>query len=161
MSKRTAFGAMAIMLIVGSLFGMALYHRRAPRAAVNPPADNVEQARPNATPPTSAGGEINALTPAQVKARLGQKGFYVFDNNSPEDFKEAHLPGAKWLYPFELDEKALPADKNATLVFYCYDEECTACHEGARRALKLGYKNVYIMPAGIQGWQKAGLPVET
>jgi rhodanese-related sulfurtransferase len=28
------------------------------------------------------------------------------------------------------------------------------------RALKLGYKNVFIMPEGIAGWEKAGLPVE-
>ena len=27
-------------------------------------------------------------------------------------------------------------------------------------ALKLGYKNVFVMPAGIQGWKKAGKPVE-
>ena len=24
----------------------------------------------------------------------------------------------------------------------------------------MGYKNVYIMPAGIQGWEKAGKKVE-
>jgi rhodanese-related sulfurtransferase len=35
-----------------------------------------------------------------------------------------------------------------------------ACHEGAGRAVKFGYKNVFVMPAGIQGWEKAGLPVE-
>jgi len=28
-------------------------------------------------------------------------------------------------------------------------------------AFKLGYKNVFIMPAGIMGWEKAGKPVET
>jgi rhodanese-related sulfurtransferase len=27
-------------------------------------------------------------------------------------------------------------------------------------AVKLGYRHVYIMPEGIQGWQKAGKPVE-
>jgi rhodanese-related sulfurtransferase len=27
-------------------------------------------------------------------------------------------------------------------------------------ALKLGFKNVFVMPAGIQGWQKQGKPVE-
>ena len=32
--------------------------------------------------------------------------------------------------------------------------------EGAGRALKLGYKNVFVMPAGIMGWQKAGLPTQ-
>ena len=35
-----------------------------------------------------------------------------------------------------------------------------ASHEGARAALKFGFKNVYIMSAGIQGWEKAGQPVE-
>lgn len=35
-----------------------------------------------------------------------------------------------------------------------------ACHKGAGSALKLGYKHVYVMPAGIMGWQKAGKPVE-
>jgi len=29
-----------------------------------------------------------------------------------------------------------------------------ACHEGARAALKFGYKNVFIMSAGIQGWRR-------
>jgi rhodanese-related sulfurtransferase len=35
-----------------------------------------------------------------------------------------------------------------------------ACHQGARAALTYGYKNVFIMPAGISGWEKAGKPVE-
>jgi rhodanese-related sulfurtransferase len=36
-----------------------------------------------------------------------------------------------------------------------------ACHEGAGSALKLGYKKVFVLPAGIAGWKKAGKPVET
>ncbi len=35
-----------------------------------------------------------------------------------------------------------------------------ACHQAARAAVELGYKNVFIMSAGIQGWQKASKPVE-
>jgi len=35
-----------------------------------------------------------------------------------------------------------------------------ACHQAARAAVAYGYKNVFIMPAGIQGWEKAGKPVE-
>jgi len=35
-----------------------------------------------------------------------------------------------------------------------------ACHQAARAAVNFGYKNVYIMSAGIQGWEKAGKPVE-
>jgi len=28
-------------------------------------------------------------------------------------------------------------------------------------ALKLGFKKVFIMPAGLSGWKKAGKPLET
>jgi len=35
-----------------------------------------------------------------------------------------------------------------------------ACHQAARAAVSYGYKNVFIMPAGIQGWEKEGKPVE-
>ncbi len=35
-----------------------------------------------------------------------------------------------------------------------------ACHQAAREAVKLGYKNVFVMSAGFQGWEKAGKPVE-
>jgi rhodanese-related sulfurtransferase len=33
------------------------------------------------------------------------------------------------------------------------------CHKAARRAAEFGYKDLYIMPAGIVGWTKAGKPV--
>jgi rhodanese-related sulfurtransferase len=35
-----------------------------------------------------------------------------------------------------------------------------ACHEAARAAVKYGYTNVFVMPSGIAGWEKAGKPVE-
>jgi rhodanese-related sulfurtransferase len=35
-----------------------------------------------------------------------------------------------------------------------------ASHDAARRAAKLGWKNVFVMVAGIDGWVKAGKPVE-
>ena len=65
---------------------------------------------------------FKSLTPQEVNAKLKQKNFYVFDNNDPDVYKSAHLPGAKWLSPMDYDAKALPADKRATLVFYCHNE---------------------------------------
>jgi rhodanese-related sulfurtransferase len=35
------------------------------------------------------------------------------------------------------------------------------CHAGAGRAFELGYENVFVMPDGIAGWEKAKQPVET
>ena len=34
-----------------------------------------------------------------------------------------------------------------------------ACHESAGSAIKLGYKNVFVMPDGIRNWEQAGKPV--
>jgi rhodanese-related sulfurtransferase len=33
------------------------------------------------------------------------------------------------------------------------------CHHAARRAAELGYKDVFVMPEGIDGWEKAGKKV--
>lgn len=62
------------------------------------------------------------LTPAEVKAKLGQKNVYIFDNNAKEAYATAHLPGAKWLDPTHIEAKELPADHGATLIFYCMNE---------------------------------------
>jgi len=32
---------------------------------------------------------------------------------------------------------------------------------GAGRAQELGYTDVFVMPDGIAGWEKAKLPIET
>ena len=65
---------------------------------------------------------FGSLTPQEVFAKLKQKNVFVYDNNSPEVFKDAHVPRAKWLHPSEYDAKELPADKSATLIFYCHNE---------------------------------------
>jgi hypothetical protein len=36
-----------------------------------------------------------------------------------------------------------------------------ACHTAAVAAEKLGYKHVFVMPAGIKGWKAAGKKLET
>ena len=35
------------------------------------------------------------------------------------------------------------------------------CHHAARRAAELGYREVFIMSSGIQGWVKSGKKVAT
>ncbi len=35
-----------------------------------------------------------------------------------------------------------------------------ASHQAAGRAVDFGYKSVFVMPDGIDGWVKAGKPVE-
>lgn len=75
-------------------------------------------------PVVARGGDagFGSLTPQEVAAKLKEKNVYVFDNNAPEVYKAGHVPHAKWLHPSEYDAKELPADKSATLIFYCHNE---------------------------------------
>lgn len=66
-----------------------------------------------------AGEGFGEMTPQNVLAKLKQKNVYVFDNNARERWQKSHVPGARWLDPMDYDAKELPADKNATLIFYC------------------------------------------
>jgi rhodanese-related sulfurtransferase len=63
--------------------------------------------------------EIRELSVADVAARLGRPDFFIFDNNGAGRWKRSHVPGAKNLNAYNYDEGELPADKSATLVFYC------------------------------------------
>ncbi|MDB4970340.1 MAG: Rhodanese domain protein [Myxococcales bacterium] len=66
-----------------------------------------------------AGEGFGEMTPQEVMSKLKQKNVYVFDNNAKERWEKSHVPGAKWVHPSEYDAKELPADKTATLIFYC------------------------------------------
>jgi hypothetical protein len=70
----------------------------------------------------AASEEFGSLTVQQVSARLKEKNFFVFDNNAPSRFQKGHVPGSKWLNPYAVNATDLPADKSATLVFYCANE---------------------------------------
>jgi hypothetical protein len=72
--------------------------------------------------PATASEEFGRLSVQQVSARLKEKNFFVFDNNDQSRFQRSHVPGAKWLNPYAVKATDLPADKSATLVFYCASE---------------------------------------
>lgn len=63
--------------------------------------------------------EIPALTVQEVAARLGEPGFFVYDNNGKGRWARSHVPGAKNLNAHAIEAADLPDDKAATLVFYC------------------------------------------
>jgi rhodanese-related sulfurtransferase len=84
----------------------------------------------------------------------------IFDANTDEiRAKDGMVAGAKKLSSYKkyaLSE--LPQDKSTMVVFYCYNEQCTASHDAADRASAAGYKNVRVMSDGIAGWKSKGLP---
>lgn len=87
---------------------------------------------------------------------------HIYDvNNEKTRQNDGLIPGAKMINSSTAyDTSILPADKNASLVFYCANTKCMASHEAAKVAIKNGYKNVLVMADGIQGWKKDGKPTE-
>ncbi len=104
---------------------------------------------------------LPTLSLEQVQQQLGQAGFHVYDANPREMYDRGHVPGATWVDWNHVAAADLPADRGATLVFYCANEWCSASHESAREAVALGYSRVRLMPAGIFGWKKSGRPLES
>lgn len=102
-----------------------------------------------------------------------KKPMLIVDTMPFEDsFKKEHIPGA---ICFELPipemkemdaalkekfEKAIGADKNRTLVFYCGFTKCGRSHNGAMWAKKLGYTDVWRCPGGIKAWKEQGFKAD-
>jgi len=54
-----------------------------------------------------------------VGKMLGRPNVHIYDGNSAETYEKGHVPGAVNLYSRDIKEGVLPADKDATLIFYC------------------------------------------
>lgn len=105
---------------------------------------------------------LRTLSVTDVSTRLAHHdNVFVFDNNNRARYETGHVPGARWVAFNAVRAEDLPSDHTATLVFYCANEQCGACHTAARSASALGYANVFIMPQGIMGWVASGQHVVT
>jgi len=104
---------------------------------------------------------LNGISPAELEERRKREPIVVLDVNSSQSWDRAHVPGARHLDPVAFGERDLPEDKNAAIVFYCSNYLCRKAPNAARHAKSLGYTNVYVMSAGIGGWESAGLPTES
>ncbi len=103
---------------------------------------------------------LKSLSCSQVLAGLARPDITLIDVNAPARWATAHVPGSLNLDPEQFKPSDLPAAKDAALVFYCSGYLCRKAPSAAKRARAMGYANVAVMSAGIQGWFAAGLAVE-
>lgn len=95
----------------------------------------------------------------EVAQRLNKPKVHILDVNVLELWEKHHLPGAVHVDSPDLT-RFLPIDKTALIIFYCAGPMCSMAPAAAREAAMLGYRNIYVMEDGIQGWVMAGKPVE-
>ena len=103
---------------------------------------------------------LKTIAPQELLRLVEDGRVTVIDVNSPQSWMKAHVPGALSLDAEEYRDSDLPADKASSLVFYCSNPLCRKAPNAARRAKKMGFSDVKVMPAGISGWLAANLPTE-
>ncbi len=63
--------------------------------------------------------------------------------------------------PFEkVDEIAQIVDKEADVVIYCSNYQCTSSEYAAKTLSEKGFDNVWVYEAGMAEWYQQGLPID-
>ncbi len=105
--------------------------------------------------------EVGTIDPAGLADLLQHGRVVVVDNNPEARWAVGHVPGAVNLDPADYQREDLGADSDDTpLVFYCKGPGCGASHYAAKRAVRMGFRDVRVMPGGIAAWRQAGYAVE-
>ena len=105
----------------------------------------------------AAGGGLSAAGAVQL---INREKAVVVDVREADEFKAAHMGGARNIPLNELEEKLPLSVKNKALPVVL------VCASGARanRALavakKLGYEQAQVLGGGLKSWQDANLPIE-
>lgn len=104
---------------------------------------------------------VDNLAADRVKQLMdaGEK-LVLIDMRPAKDYQQRRLPGARSLPIAELANRFAEVPKSGRVVLYC---DCKP-YDIADRAVFLeyrGYRNIFIMPEGYQGWIKRGYPTET
>jgi rhodanese-related sulfurtransferase len=126
------------------------------------PAADVKTAAPPAAEATFKQVSVDDVEKSLAALKKDKKAFAVFDANGKATREKQGIIPTAILLPSssEYDLALLPKDKATPVVFYCANEKCTASHTAAKRAIKGGFSDVAVLPAGIAGWVNAGKPVE-
>ena len=103
---------------------------------------------------------IHSLPADRVKQLMdaGEK-LVLIDMRPAREYQRSRLPGARSLPLAELANRFGEVPKSGRVVLYC---DCQP-YDVADRAVFLeyrGYRNIFIMPEGYQGWIKRGYPTE-
>ncbi len=106
-------------------------------------------------------GKIADISHAELQAAIAKKSAVILDVNGSDSFAEGRIPGAiDYIANQKKLAALLPKDKNALVVAYCGNEQCSAYRAAANAAVALGYTNVKHYAPGIDGWVKSGAKVE-
>lgn len=106
---------------------------------------------------------MNTISRTDLQSGITAKTITVVDALPEPAYRRRHLPTALNL-TFEAAQDSahdvLP-DRSAPIVVYSTDTACTRGPDLVTELQRLGYEDVRLYSAGIEGWVASGLPVDT
>jgi len=109
--------------------------------------------------------KVGALQPSELGKWMQQgKRFILIDVLPKEIYEKRRLPGALNACVYEVtfpDQiAAITEDKSEAIVLYGSSAESRDAADAAEKLLRLGYKRVYALDGGVDGWLKSGHPLK-
>ena len=109
--------------------------------------------------------DVRTLDTEQTRKMLSQPGTIAVDSRTHFEWQTLRISGA---YNVPVDEVDTGTNKQfeqgiaklhkehpEPIIFYCNGRACPKSYEAARRAMRIGIKDVYAYDAGIFDWAKA------
>ena len=108
--------------------------------------------------------EHRAMEASELRAWMEKdKPFILIDVLPKEIYDRRRLPGAlnACVYEVSFPEQiaAITQDRDGEVVLYGSSAESRDALEAEGKLSRLGYKNVYVLEGGVEGWLKSGYPL--
>ena len=98
-----------------------------------------------------------SISPTEAKRLVGEENALLVDIREPEEFAGQCIEGAR-LEPLSVMPFLVPdPDRERFAVFYCHSGR--RARENAGTLEGRGFAITYLVEGGLEGWEKAGLPV--
>jgi rhodanese-related sulfurtransferase len=100
---------------------------------------------------------IRSISSAEAQRLMDEESALFVDIREPEEFARKQIAGAR-LAPLSVLPFLPPdPDRERPAVFYCHSGRRT--HDNASILDGRGFAAAYFVDGGLEGWEKAGLPV--
>ena len=98
------------------------------------------------------------LKPGELTALVNRDNALVVDIRAQNDFQQGHISGSKnvLMSQFDPENKQLASARALPVVVVC--KTGMTAVGAAKRLVKAGFEQVYVLDGGIEGWRGAGLP---
>lgn len=106
---------------------------------------------------TGASAAIQSVDSRQLAEMLKTKDFTFINVHVPYDGEIEKTDAFIAYDTVKSDSPGLPQDKNARIVIYCKSGRMSRI--AADKLVSLGYKSVYDLSGGMDGWQASGYPL--